>query len=294
VMEDNKVCSKCKLCFPYSEFGKNKSRKDGLDSRCKKCVNEYQREWKEKNPESRKRSWTKHNKKVKDSGISKKRYQDNKEEIIRKSRKYYSEHREEVSLKSKLRYENNREHCYKKSREWITSHREQARAHQAAYRERHRLEIRQKQSDRRKRLGRAMDNERRRGTDRSKEKLSRRSKENKRVFDFTEQDWEDVVVAFGGKCAYCQRNSKLTRDHFNPVTMLGGDTVPGNIVPACLSCNSSKGNRVTFLWVEKKFGVNRFYEILDVLIDIKNNYDIKNRQISAAEATKAELKEIFG
>ena len=37
-----KTCSKCKLEKDEAEFSKNKSHRDGLDSRCKSCVREYQ------------------------------------------------------------------------------------------------------------------------------------------------------------------------------------------------------------------------------------------------------------
>lgn len=49
---------------------------------------------------------------------------------------------------------------------------------------------------------------------------------------------EHLLEMFGGKCAYCQRKANAW-DHLNPVKD-GGKTVPGNIVPACVSCNSSK------------------------------------------------------
>lgn len=62
--------------------------------------------------------------------------------------------------------------------------------------------------------------------------------------EFTHQDWKEVMIYFGGECAYCgatpRRNQNLTRDHLHPVSQ-GGETTPGNIVPACGSCNSSKG-----------------------------------------------------
>ena len=38
-----KQCTKCKKLKSKSEFGKNRSRKDGLCLWCKKCVREYSR-----------------------------------------------------------------------------------------------------------------------------------------------------------------------------------------------------------------------------------------------------------
>jgi 5-methylcytosine-specific restriction endonuclease McrA len=64
------------------------------------------------------------------------------------------------------------------------------------------------------------------------------------VIEFTHQNWKEVLIFFGGECAYCgctpKRNQRLTKDHLQPVSQ-GGETIPENIVPACPSCNSSKG-----------------------------------------------------
>jgi len=44
-----KQCTKCKKRKDKSEFSKNRSRKDGLSLRCKKCVREYSRRYYRKN-----------------------------------------------------------------------------------------------------------------------------------------------------------------------------------------------------------------------------------------------------
>ena len=60
-----------------------------------------------------------------------------------------------------------------------------------------------------------------------------------------------------GICAYCFKpfgetaKSKRTVDHVIPRTK-GGRTVPENVVIACLSCNSKKGNRSTFSMLNDK------------------------------------------
>ena len=62
--------------------------------------------------------------------------------------------------------------------------------------------------------------------------------------EFSHQEWKESVIFFGGECAYCggtpRKGQRLTRDHLVPVSV-GGRTVQSNIVPACSSCNSSKG-----------------------------------------------------
>lgn len=49
---------------------------------------------------------------------------------------------------------------------------------------------------------------------------------------------ELIFDLFEGECAYCQAPA-TTWDHAVAVTR-GGLTVPGNMLPACLSCNSRK------------------------------------------------------
>jgi len=62
--------------------------------------------------------------------------------------------------------------------------------------------------------------------------------------DFTHQEWKEVVIFFGGECAYCgctpRKGQRLTKDHLEPIAK-GGMTTADNIVPACGCCNSSKG-----------------------------------------------------
>ncbi len=60
---------------------------------------------------------------------------------------------------------------------------------------------------------------------------------------FSSAAWLHVKSLFGQCCAYCGKRVKLTQDHVVPVSK-GGWHFSGNIVPACKSCNSRKGNRV--------------------------------------------------
>lgn len=61
--------------------------------------------------------------------------------------------------------------------------------------------------------------------------------------DFSVDDWLATLSAFGERCGYCGVSGiQLARDHWVPLTR-GGGYIMGNIVPACKSCNSSKGNK---------------------------------------------------
>lgn len=61
---ETKLCTKCGQVKPVSEFGKNKSKKDGLQSHCKECVKIYKKKHYEENKEQykiRNQSYREHN-----------------------------------------------------------------------------------------------------------------------------------------------------------------------------------------------------------------------------------------
>lgn len=61
---------------------------------------------------------------------------------------------------------------------------------------------------------------------------------------------EFLLERFGGRCAFCRRPAD-TWEHLTPVSR-GGNSTPGNVVPACASCNSSKKDRDLFEWMTRK------------------------------------------
>jgi len=73
---------------------------------------------------------------------------------------------------------------------------------------------------------------------------------------------EYLLAQFDGACAYCVTEPATTFDHIIPVAR-GGQTVPGNIVPACGSCNSSKRQRDVFEWAASK-GLTLSHDFFDV------------------------------
>lgn len=66
--------------------------------------------------------------------------------------------------------------------------------------------------------------------------------------DYTRKDWLKTLEFFGYKCAYCGCEGELHQDHFFPSSKGGGYT-KNNIVPACQSCNSRKGNIEPEYWL---------------------------------------------
>lgn len=72
----------------------------------------------------------------------------------------------------------------------------------------------------------------------------------------TNEEWNECLEFFNYECAYCGSKENISQDHFTPLTKGGGFTIY-NVLPACTSCNSSKGNRDFIRWYKNK----EFYDI---------------------------------
>lgn len=72
---------------------------------------------------------------------------------------------------------------------------------------------------------------------------------------------------FDNRCAYCDRQYNCI-DHFVPLSNGGRDCIE-NLIPACLSCNSSKGARNAESWYRGQsfFDEKRWQRIVKVLND---------------------------
>jgi|LauGreDrversion4_2_1035121.scaffolds.fasta_scaffold248629_4 hypothetical protein len=57
------------------------------------------------------------------------------------------------------------------------------------------------------------------------------------------QEWEDLIIKFNNKCAFCEQTKKLTKDHIIPLSKGGSDFIT-NIQPLCKNCNSKKYNKI--------------------------------------------------
>jgi 5-methylcytosine-specific restriction endonuclease McrA len=68
----------------------------------------------------------------------------------------------------------------------------------------------------------------------------RRSRKLHADGSYTYVEWLLLVVAYGGRCAYCARIAVLHADHRIPLAR-GGSNAIQNILPACARCNLRKG-----------------------------------------------------
>lgn len=70
--------------------------------------------------------------------------------------------------------------------------------------------------------------------------------------DLTVEQWNCILDFYDHSCAYCgETGVPLNIDHFIPVSK-GGGTTALNVVPACVSCNCSKSNKIKDLSVLRK------------------------------------------
>lgn len=67
------------------------------------------------------------------------------------------------------------------------------------------------------------------------------------TYEVSERDWRRLCQRHDNRCAYCGARSKLTMDHVVPIDR-GGQHSIGNLLPACGSCNSSKGPKLLVEW----------------------------------------------
>ena len=71
------------------------------------------------------------------------------------------------------------------------------------------------------------------------------------VNDLAPSEWEALTLAWGG-CAYCRATDvPLQRDCVLPIAR-GGRYTLANVVPACGSCNASKGHHEVTTWLRQR------------------------------------------
>jgi|688.fasta_scaffold182956_2 5-methylcytosine-specific restriction endonuclease McrA len=67
------------------------------------------------------------------------------------------------------------------------------------------------------------------------------------VLHISAKDWNRLVARHHGKCFYCGASGRMSMDHVVPISRDGRHSI-GNVLPACITCNSSKRNRTIMEW----------------------------------------------
>lgn len=226
-----------------AEFPRDKTKRDGLATRCKACKYAAVRRWKENNP-------------------------DRAKESVRRS---YEKHSDKYRAKSRERYavdgaERRREHRRanpERSRqvlsEWAAKNPEKIKEYaQRNYRKR----ADQVKQDAKKW---AQANPKKRSAIMAFQNAKRRSRKKANGGrGFSRDHWTELVRRVDGLCAYCRTEPVSSIDHFEPLTRSGMDDF-ANIVPACRLCNSSKNNNEPNAWVAETFGTERLAYVRSIM-----------------------------
>lgn len=84
----------------------------------------------------------------------------------------------------------------------------------------------------------------------------RRNAKNGARGTFTEAEFQEILEESNYRCFWCDKqlvDGDITRDHYIPLTRGGSDYID-NIVPACVSCNCKKRNKLPYEFKAAKAG----------------------------------------
>jgi 5-methylcytosine-specific restriction endonuclease McrA len=266
IFSDNtKRCCCCKRILPAtSEYFYKRTRKTkiSLQSICIQCQREQIKKYRKENKDvisiKQKEYWIKNEAEIKEN--RKKHYEKNKEKLKEYSRNYTKMYSEIIKIKRKKYTETNKLRQRKRRVEMTTKEKEYELSVHRIYYKANKEKI----------------------LNWNKEYLKNYYKNNKEMYkkywnkrrtlkkmlpnDFTIEQWKKCKQYFDYKCAYCGKESKLTQDHFIPLSK-GGEYTINNIVCACVSCNASKQDRNFFDWypMQEHYSKSRERKILNYL-----------------------------
>ncbi|HEY9634274.1 MAG TPA: HNH endonuclease [Coleofasciculaceae cyanobacterium] len=152
---------------------------------------------------------------------------------------YHQQNREKRNQASKEVYQRNRKHYIDYQRSYKRTHPEMVKVSSAKYRHKRRAQLCKNHS-----------------------------------VKYSCSDLRKRLKDFNNTCAYCGSADRITFDHLIAVACGGADCI-GNLVPACLSCNSSKADKDSLEWYQKQsfFSRKRWNTILNILGKTKENYN---------------------
>lgn len=253
-------CTKCFEVQPDNNkhFSINKKNKRGLSSQCKGCTQDYKKEYRKKNidilKEKRKVLYASEREEAKEAsriyrinnpekcaGWKRKHYDKNTEKIKNRSRLYYLENKDYVNSQSKEYRKRNAKILSEKRREYYEKNKEEITKRNIEWRTKNIDKVRF---------------------------ASRKYYQRKRssFHHYEESDWVYALNFFSHSCAYCGGKEKMEQEHIVPVSK-GGPYIASNIIPACRSCNASKGDKDLEMWYRshKCFNCERLEKVYEYI-----------------------------
>jgi 5-methylcytosine-specific restriction endonuclease McrA len=240
-MEDRK-CHDCHVSLPIENFGDTETKQYKTCIKCRTKCAEYRKKNREKLIEYNRNYYLKNREKFLEEV---KKYREvNKDKLSKKQKEHRIKNHERFLEKDREYYKNNKEKCNERSRKYQAANKEEIQKTKRAYYEKNREAILEKDkiySSTPK--GRAVA---------QNANIKRRGYFDKD--DITKEDWLAVMWLCEWKCFYCNVDltaDNRTLDHLIPLSR-GGKHEVGNLLPSCISCNSSKLNKQVEAWY--KFG----------------------------------------
>ena len=253
----------CTNCFEVQPengyyFPINKRAKSGLSPWCKGCTQDYKKEYRKKNIDilKKKRKELYESEKEEAKEASRIYRLNNKDKVASWSRKHYEKNTEKMKRRSSLYYSENKEYVRIKSKEYREKNREILSEKKKRYYERNKEKV-------------TANNNRWRKNNIDKVRLaSRKYNQRKRSsFHYYEvEDWVYALNFFSHSCAYCGVKERMEQEHIMPVSK-GGPYIASNIIPACRSCNASKGDKDLEMWYRshKSFNCERLEKVYEYI-----------------------------
>ena len=227
----------CKICNDFLEindlnFARAKRGWLGFSARCKECDRKDREENKEQLLEQSRRYYQENKNKC--SRYSKEYIQNNKEYLKRYKANYYKNNKDTKVKEYKLK---NRRNILESKKEYNATHTEDRKSYRKIYHKENKRIINEKKKEFRNNNPEVV----------RRDSQIRKARFKKLPREFTVKQWEQCEGHFLNECCYCGVETKLTQDHFIPLSKNGEYTV-NNIVPCCKTCNSSKNNKDFFEW----------------------------------------------
>jgi 5-methylcytosine-specific restriction endonuclease McrA len=166
------------------------------------------------------------------------------------SREWYTLNLEYARAQSAAYYKAHATECIARTREWYRTHPEYYTSHRERYAQWHHKWY-TANSEKAKALVRSW---RRKHPEKGLEAVHRyRARLISAEGNFSIEEFDKLREEAGYECVYCGRSEgeigKLVADHAIPLSR-GGSNFIDNIVPICLSCNSSKGDKTIEEYLE--------------------------------------------
>ena len=252
---EHKVCVTCKVDKPASDFYKAPIKSDGLSWECKDCVKARVKRWGENNPERKKENDSRKAQRWKEDG-----------RMAKSGRKWREKYPDYLG-------------------EWHVKNIDKVRVYYKEY-----MRLRRRDPIQRQKMSKATSEWSKRNPMKNRLKAHRRDMRKKALpFNCTKADIEHAFIAFDNRCAYCGSEGPLTIEHVIPISRSDVEnpgTVPGNLMPLCKPCNSSKKDKmIDEYFAEEKlvraeiveFARLRGMSLYDLLVSLKFKMDLLRR-----------------